>query len=87
MIKPIASKKDYTAALKRLDEIFDAKAGTKDSDELEVLGVLIEKYEKKHFPIGYPDPIEAVKFRMEQLGYEQNGLAKIIGLKGRPTKS
>ena len=73
-IKPIKSKKDYQAALARLEQIFDAKSGSKDGDELEILGILIEKYEQTHYPIDYPDPIEAIKFRMEQLGYTQNDL-------------
>lgn len=62
-------------ALERLETIFDAKQGTKEGDELEILGILIQQYENEHFPIGLPDPIEAIKFRMEQLGYSQNDLA------------
>lgn len=56
----------------RLEIIFDALPNTKEGDELEILSILIENYEKEHFPIGFPDPIEAIKFRMEQLGYSQN---------------
>ena len=67
-IKPIKTKKDYQAAMKRLEVIFDAKPGTPAGDELEVLGILVDKYEKEFYPIEYPDPIEAIKFRMEQLG-------------------
>lgn len=85
-IKPIKSKKDYQAALARLDQIFDAKPGSKDGDELEILGILIEKYEQNHYPIDYPDPIEAIKFRMEQLGYTQNDLARVVGLKSRASE-
>lgn len=85
-IRPIKSKKDYQAALSRLELIFDARPGTKDGDELEVLGILVDNYEQEHYPIDYPDPIEAIKFRMEQLGYSQNDLAKIIGLKSRASK-
>ena len=59
-IKPIKSKKDYQAALARLEQIFDAKPGSKDGDELEILGILIEKYEQTHYPIDYPDPIETI---------------------------
>lgn len=51
-----------------------------------MLGILIEKYEDEHFPIGFPDPIEAIKFRMEQLGYNQADLAKVVGLKAGPAK-
>ncbi len=85
-IKPIKSKKDYQAALARLEQIFDAKSGSKDGDELEILGILIEKYEQTHYPIDYPDPIEAIKFRMEQLGYTQNDLARVVGLKSRASE-
>lgn len=85
-IKPIKSKKDYQAALTRLDQIFDAKPGTKDGDELEILGILIEKYEQDRYAIDYPDPIEAIKFRMEQLGYTQNDLARVVGLKSRASE-
>jgi HTH-type transcriptional regulator / antitoxin HigA len=82
-IKPIKTEKDYQKALKRLEQIFNARPGTKDGDELEVLSLLIENYENKHYPIEAPDPIEAIKFRMEQLGYERKDLEKIIGYKGR----
>ena len=85
-VKPIKTKKDYGDALKRMEVIFDAKPGTKQGDELEVLSILIEKYEDEHFPIGYPDPIEAIKFRMEQLGYSQNDLAEVVGLKSRASE-
>ena len=82
-IRPIKTNKDYQNALKRLEVIFDARKGSPEGDELEILGILIEKYEDEHFPIGFPDPIEAIKFRMEQLGYNQTDLAKIVGLKSR----
>jgi HTH-type transcriptional regulator / antitoxin HigA len=85
-IKPIKSKKDYQAALTRLEQIFDAKPGSKDGDELEILGILIEKYEQDRYPIDYPDPIEAIKFRMEQLGYTQSDLARVVGLKSRASE-
>ena len=67
-IKPIKTKNDYQQALDRLETIFNAEKHTANGDELEVLGVLIEHYEDEHFPIGFPDPIEAIKFRMEQMG-------------------
>jgi HTH-type transcriptional regulator / antitoxin HigA len=85
-IKPIKTKKDYQAAMDRLEAIFDAKPGTPEGDELEVLGILIDKYEQERYPIGYPDPIEAIKFRMEQLGYSQSDLAKVVGLKSRASE-
>ena len=85
-IKPIKTKKDYEQALARLEVIFDAKKGTGQGDELEILGMLIEKYENEKFPIGFPDPIEAIKFRMEQLGYNQTDLANVVGLKSRASE-
>ena len=85
-IKPIKTKKDYTQALQRLQSIFDAKKGSRDGDELEVFSMLIEKYEDEHFPVGLPDPVEAIKFRMEQLGYTQTDLAKVVGLKSRASE-
>ncbi|MEC4084663.1 helix-turn-helix domain-containing protein [Myroides odoratimimus] len=64
-LKPIKSEQDYKAALQRLELIFDALPGTQDSDELESLGILIEKYEKEHFTIDLPNPIETSKFRIK----------------------
>ena len=85
-LKLIKSEQDYEAALERLELIFDSLPGTEESDELEVLGMLIEKYEKEHYPIELPDPIEAIKFRMEQMGYTQNDLAEIIDSKSRASE-
>jgi len=85
-IKPIKTEKDYNQALERLETIFDAKSGSADGDELEVLGILIDQFENENFPIGLPDPIEAIKFRMEQMGYNQTDLAKIVGLKSRASE-
>lgn len=85
-IKLIKTENDYNQALERLEVVFDAKKGTPEGDELELLSILIEQYENTHFPIDLPDPIEAIKFRMEQMGYNQNDLAKIIGLKSRASE-
>ncbi len=85
-IKPIRTKKDYDQALARLEVIFDSKKGTDKGDELEILGMLIENYENEKFPIGFPDPVEAIKFRMEQLGYNQTDLANVVGLKSRASE-
>ncbi|HNR48512.1 MAG TPA: helix-turn-helix domain-containing protein [Bacteroidia bacterium] len=82
-LKVIKTEKDYQNALKRLDLIFDAKKGSKVGDELELLSLLIDNYEKERYAIDFPDPIEAIKFRMEQLGYKQKDLAEAIGLKSR----
>jgi HTH-type transcriptional regulator/antitoxin HigA len=83
VMKVIKTEKEYQAALSRLEEIFDSKKGSKNADELELLSLLIEKYEDEISPIDLPDPIEAIKFRMDQLGYKQKDLAKAIGLKSR----
>jgi len=85
-IKPIKTEEDYNAALERLEVIFNAVPGTPESDELEILGILIEQFEKEHYPIDLPDPIEAIKFRMEQMGYTQSDLAEIIGQKSRASE-
>ena len=85
-IKPIRTRKDYEQALARLDVIFDSKKGTDKGDELEILGMLIDNYENEKFPIGFPGPVEAIKFRMEQLGYNQTDLANVIGLKSRASE-
>ena len=81
--KVIKTEKDYQKAIKRLESIFDAKKGSKEGDELELLTLLIDIYEKEKYPIELPDPIEAIKFRMEQLGYKQKDLADVMGLKSR----
>lgn len=83
MLKPIYNEKDYQLALQRLEVIFDAKKGSKSGDELEILSFLIDKYENENFPIGLPDPIEAIKFRMEQMGLKQRDLVAMIGFKSR----
>jgi len=81
--KVIKTKKEYQIALKRLEIIFDSKKSSKNGDELELLSLLIDNYEKEKFAIDLPDPIEAIKFRMEQLGYNQKDLTDVIGLKSR----
>lgn len=82
-ITPIRNEKDYQNSLNRLEEIFDAKKGTEQGDELEILSILIDRYENENFPIGMPDPIEAIKFRMEQMGMKQKDLAEVIGFTSR----
>ena len=82
-LKPIRNEKDYQNALNRLEDIFDAKKGTKKGDELEILSILIDNYENQNFPIEMPDPIEAIKFRMEQMGMKQKDLAEVVGFKSR----
>lgn len=82
-IKPIRTETDYQKALERLEILFDAKMGTPQSDEADVLGLLIDDYEKKHYPIEAPDPIEAIKIRMEEMHLKQVDLIKEIGGKSR----
>jgi HTH-type transcriptional regulator/antitoxin HigA len=82
-IKPIRSEADYQKALERLEIIFDAKRGTDEGDELEILSILIDNYENENFPIGMPDPISAINFRMEQMGLKQKDLVDMIGFKSR----
>ncbi|MDI1354297.1 MAG: helix-turn-helix domain-containing protein [bacterium] len=81
--KVIKTEKDYKMSLTRLEKIFDAKKGTNEGDELELLSLLIDKYELEKYPIDFPDPIAAIKFRMEQLGFKQKDLAGALGLKSR----
>jgi HTH-type transcriptional regulator/antitoxin HigA len=82
-ILPIRNEKDYQKALDRLEEIFDAELGTEEGDELEILSILIDRFENENFPIGMPDPIEAIKFRMEQMGMKPKDLAEVVGFKSR----
>lgn len=82
-LKPIKSEKDYRNALERLEVIFDAPIDTKDGDEAEILSLLIENYENEHYPIDAPDPIEAIKIRMEELNLKQKDLVGVIGGKSR----
>ena len=82
-IKPIKTETDYRIALKRLEIIFDAVIGTSESDEADVLGMMIDEYEKKYYPIDVPDPIEAIKIRMEEMQLKQIDLVNEIGGKSR----
>lgn len=81
--KPIKSEKDYRSALDRLEVIFDAEIDTKEGDEAEILSLLIENYENEHYPIEAPDPIEAIKIRMEELNLRQKDMVGVIGGKSR----
>lgn len=83
VLKPIKTESDYRAALKRLEDLFDAKPGTPESDELEILGLMVDEYEKKYYPIEAPDPIEAIKIRMEEMHLRQVDLVPEIGGKSR----
>ena len=82
-IKLIKTESDYQMTLRKLEDIFDAPVGTPESDEADILGILIDEYEKKHYPIDAPDPIEAIKIRMEEMHLKQVDLVSEIGGKSR----
>ena len=82
-IRPIRSKADHESALARIAELMSADVGTPEGDELDILATLIEAYEQKHFPIGTADPVEAINFRMEQLGLVRKDLEPFLGSRHR----
>jgi len=82
-LKPIRSKADYEKALKEFERLWGARSGTPRGDRLDVLGTLIDAYETEHYPIDLPDPIEAIKFRMEQQGLTRKDLEPLIGSRTR----
>ncbi len=82
-VRPIRTKRDYEAALKEVQRLWGAKTGTRDGDRLDVLATLIDAYEADHYRMDPPDPIEAIKFRMEQQGLTRRDLEEIIGTRTR----
>jgi HTH-type transcriptional regulator/antitoxin HigA len=82
-VKPIRTEKDYETALKELERLWGAGIGTPDGDRLDVLATLIEAYEDKHYPVDPPDPVEAIKFRMDQQGLTRKDLEPMIGTRTR----
>jgi HTH-type transcriptional regulator/antitoxin HigA len=82
-LKPIRSEADYEAALDEVGRLWGAKSGTPEGDRLDVLATLIDAYEAQHYPMDPPDPIEAIKFRMEQQGLSRKDLEPMIGGRGR----
>jgi len=78
-IKPIRTEEDYEAACKRIDEIFQAEPGTPEEEELDILATLVDAYEEKHFPMGKPHPIKAIKVQMEGLGISRRDLMENLG--------
>jgi HTH-type transcriptional regulator/antitoxin HigA len=82
-LKPIKTKADYEAALREIERLWGADEGTAEGDRLEILTTLVESYEEAHFPMDLPDPIEAIKFRLEQQGEDQKSLIGIIGNRTR----
>src|SRR6266571_2374527 len=82
-IKPIRGEADYERALRRVEQLWDSPEGSAESDELDILTTLIEAYEREHYPIDLPDPIEAIKFRLEQKGKDSRALIGVIGQRTR----
>jgi HTH-type transcriptional regulator / antitoxin HigA len=82
-VRPIRTKRDYESALKEVERLWGAKAGTSDGDRLDVLATLVDAYEAEHYPMDPPDPVEAIKFRMEQQGLTRRDLEEIIGTRTR----
>jgi HTH-type transcriptional regulator/antitoxin HigA len=82
-VKPIRTKRDHEAALREVERLWGTKAGTSEGDRLDVLATLIDAYETEHYPIDPPDPVEAIKFRMEQQGLTRRDLEEIIGTRTR----
>ncbi|MGJ7459497.1 helix-turn-helix domain-containing protein [Halomonas sp. MA07-2] len=82
-IQPIHNDADLDRAFSRIEELWTVEDGTQQADELEVLSILVEKYEDEHYPVGPSDPVEAIKFRMEQQGLTQRDLEPFIGSSGR----
>jgi HTH-type transcriptional regulator / antitoxin HigA len=82
-VKPIRSERDYEAALEEVERLWGAKAATRAGDRLDVLATLIDAYESEHYPMDPPDPIDAIKFRMEQQGLTRRDLEAIIGTRTR----
>src|SRR5579863_10228734 len=82
-VKPIRTKRDHEAALKEVERLWGAKAGTPEGDRLDVLATLVDAYEFEHYPIDPPDPVEAIKFRMAQQGLSRKDLEPLIGTRTR----
>jgi HTH-type transcriptional regulator / antitoxin HigA len=82
-IKPIKTERDYQQSLRRVELLWNSPEGSAESDELDVLATLIDAYEREHFPIDLPDPVEAVKFRLEQAGKDSRALIGVIGQRTR----
>lgn len=85
-IKPIKTEADYEAAMEQLEKLWDAKPGTPEADQLEVLGILIDQYETQQFPIAAPNAVEAVLFYMEQNGMDRAELGKLLGSRSRASE-
>ena len=82
-IRPIKTEQDYTSAIKRIEELWGVRKDTQEGDELDLLVTLVESYEIKHYPVSPPDPIDAIKFRMEQMGMTKEDMVKYLGSQSR----
>ena len=82
-LKPLKTEADYEAALEELEHLWGAPSGTPKGDRLDILATLIDTYENEHYPMDPPDPIEAIKFRMEQQGLTRKDLEGILGSRTR----
>jgi HTH-type transcriptional regulator / antitoxin HigA len=82
-IRPIRNRRDHLWALREVERLWGARSGTSDADKLDILATLIDAYEAKHHPIDPPDPIDAILFRMEQMGLTRNDLANLVGSRAR----
>lgn len=78
-IKPIRTKADYRAALKKIETLMSARAGSPEGERLDIMVTLVEAYEKKHYHLDLPDPVDAIKFRMEQMALAPKDLVPMIG--------
>lgn len=82
-IRPIKTEQDYDTAIQRIEELWGAKKDSPEGDEFDLLVTLVESYEMKHYPIAPPDPVDAIKFRMEQMGMTNSDMVKYIGSQSR----
>jgi HTH-type transcriptional regulator/antitoxin HigA len=82
-IRPIKTEKDYNASIRRIEVLWGAKKDTPQGDELDLLVTLVESYEMKHYPIAPPDPVDAIKFRMEQMEMTKADLVQYLGSQSR----
>ena len=86
MLRAVKTQRQHKAALKRVDNLMDAAPGSPEAVELEVLAILVEKYEREQFPIAPPSPLDAIRFRMEQMGYSQADLARLLNSRSRASE-
>jgi HTH-type transcriptional regulator/antitoxin HigA len=86
MLQPVKTPEGHQAALARIDELMEAPDGSPEAGELEVLAILVERYEREAFRIDPPSPIDAIRFRMEQMGYEQADLARLLNSRSRASE-